>query len=63
MPRRNDEAVVIQVFFLESRIVGSEARVSTTRGSDWAMGCEVRDDNVEDFALLSWPLRQTTDSD
>ena len=48
VPRRNDEYVVIQVFFLKSRNVGSDAR--SVRHAWLRLGDGVRDDNVEDFA-------------
>ena len=48
MPRLNDKIVVLQVFFLESRSVGSEAR--SVRHAWLRLGDGVRDDFVEDFA-------------
>ena len=48
VPRRNDEVVVIQVFFLKSRNVGSNARC--VRHAGLRVGPGVQDDNVEDFS-------------
>ena len=48
MSRRNDEVVVIQVFFLKSRNVGSDAR--SVRRARLRVGTGVRDDDVEDLS-------------
>ena len=48
MPRRDDEVVVIQDFFLKSRSVGSKARGD--RHARLRLGDGVRDDHVEEFA-------------
>ena len=61
MPRRNDEVAVIQVFFLESRSVGSEARV--VRHARLRLGDGVRDDHVmesapKEYVPTTWLLRQ-----
>ena len=49
VPRRNDEVIVIQVFFLKSHNVGSNARSFRHAGLR-VVGTGVRDDNVEDFS-------------
>ena len=48
VPRQNAEVVVIQVFFLKSRNVGSNAR--SVRHARLRLGDGVRDDDVENFA-------------
>ena len=47
MPRCNDDFFVIQVFFLKSRNLGSDAR--SVHHAGLRVGPGVRDDNVEDF--------------
>ena len=46
--RRNGEVVAIQVFFLKSRIVGSDAR--SVRHAGLRVGTGVRDEDVDDFS-------------
>ena len=48
VPRRNNEVVVIQVFFLKSRNVSSDARI--VRHAGLRVGDGVQDENVEDYS-------------